>query len=188
MSTTEKFRQFWHGDRSEAGASAIEFALILPAVVLLYIGTVDLNQYISVTRKVANASSILSDLITQNVSTISAAGIDDTFTGAKLAMKPLASDGIGLDIRDYRLVDDVVKQQWSRKSASGPGCTAPSTAGLKDLMTAGNDIIIAVVCTVYTPAMSKALGSYVLGASTYTIQSQVQLRPRESNALDCLDC
>lgn len=182
------FREFLRGRQSERGAAAVEFALILPAVAILYAGTVDLNMYISVNRKVSNATGILSDLITQNISAITAAAIDDAFEGASLAMKPIPSDAISLDIRDYRIVDDVVKQQWRRKSASGPTCEAPSTSGLKDLMASGNDIIVATICTDYEPALSQAMGKYVLGAASFRIQSQVNLRPRESSTIDCLDC
>lgn len=180
--------EFWRGQRGEAGASAIEFAFILPFVMMLYIGTIDLNIYVSVTRKVANAAGILSDLVTQNTSIISGATIDDAFEGATLAMKPVPADDIGLEIRNYRVVDDVLKLQWNRKSTSGPTCTAPDTTGLRDLMTDGNDIIIAVVCTEHEPAMSKAFGKFPLGAAKFKIESEIKLRPRESTTLDCLDC
>lgn len=180
--------QFWRGRRSETGASAIEFALIVPLVIVLYIGTVDLNLYISVTRKIANASSILSDLIAQNVAVISTAAIDDAFQGATLAMIPLPDDATGFEIYNYRMIDGELKQQWSRTSTGGPDCSSPDTSDLPGLMDGGNDIIIAVACTVHEPAMSKAFGKFVLGAATFTIQTEVKLRPRESSTLECADC
>lgn len=179
---------FLRGKRSEAGAAAIEFALIVPLVVLLYIGLIDLNGYVSVTRRVANSAGILSDLITQSESTISAAAIDDAFEGAKMAMRPIAANAIGAEIRDYRLVNDVVTQQWRRTSAAGPPCAVPDITNLRNIMTAGNDVLIAVVCTVHEPTMSRLLGRNVLGSSSFTVQSQIQLRPRESLTLNCLGC
>ena len=55
-------------------------------------------------------------------------------------------------------------------------------------MAAGNDILIASICTVHEPAMSQLLGKQVLGATSFTIQSQVRLRPRESLTLNCIGC
>ena len=155
---------------------------------MIYAGTLDLNGYISVSRKISNASGILSDLITQNVSTISAATIDDAFKGAAMALSPVPEDAVGLEIRAYRLVNNKVTEQWNRKSGSGPSCATPDTSGLMALMTAGNDIVIASVCTDYEPVMSKFIGAAVLGATKFKVESEIKLRPRESITLDCPDC
>ena len=179
---------FLRGRRSETGAAAIELALIFPVIVLLYIGLIDLNGYVSVTRRVANSASILSDLVTQSELSVSAATIDDAFAGAKMAMRPVTANAIGAEIRNYRLVNDAVTEQWRRVSATGPACGAPDLTGLRDIMVAGNDILIASICTVHEPAMSQLLGKQVLGATSFTIQSQVRLRPRESLTLNCIGC
>lgn len=179
---------FQNWRRSERGASAIEFALIFPLIVMIYVGMIDLHLYVSTNRKIANAADTVGDLVTQSVSTISAATIDDMFKAARLALKPMAEDAVGIDVLDYRIVDGALKQQWRRKSSSGPACTAPDTSGLTALMTADNDIVIAVVCTQHEPAMGKALNKYVLGSVKFSIRHEVQLRPRESNTLTCLDC
>lgn len=178
--------QGWH--RSEHGVSAIEFALILPLIITIYVGMIDLHLYVSNNRKIANAASTVSDLVTQNASTISAASIDDIFQAARLALKPLDEGTVSITVLNYRMADGVLKRQWQRKSAAGPSCASPDTSGITTLMTADNDIIVTVVCMDYEPAMGKLLGRYVLGMTKFGIQYQVQLRPRESNSLTCIDC
>jgi Flp pilus assembly protein TadG len=183
---TQKAGQFWRGTRSETGASAIEFALILPIFILLYTGMIDVTHYVSAARKVANAANILSDITTQQTTVITAAAIDDAFTGAKLAMKPIAAGDISLEVRNYRRGGEKIANHWSRKTASGPGCQFSDTSDLASLMTAQNDIIIAAVCTEYEPFMSKIFN--VFGVGKLHIETGIKLRPRESNMLDCSGC
>ncbi len=51
---------------NEAGVSAIEFAIIAPLMILLYLGSVDLSLAFSVDRKVTSAASAVADLIAQD--------------------------------------------------------------------------------------------------------------------------
>ena len=53
------------------GVSAVEFALILPIMVLMYVGTVELTNAITASRKVVSTASSVGDLSAQ------AADIDD---------------------------------------------------------------------------------------------------------------
>lgn len=181
-----KAREFWRGNRGQSGASAIEFALILPLIILLYAGMIDLTLYISASRKVTNAANILSDVITQQTMTITAASIDDSFTGAKLAMRPIAADEVGLNVRNYRKTNGKISNQWSRTSASGPDCDLADSPSLDSLMSGNNDIVIAVACTKYAPLLSKALP--IFSDTEIIIVSEIKLRPRESNTIDCSDC
>ena len=45
----------------ENAVAAVEFALILPLLIVLYIGTAELTQAISVNRKVTHLASSLAD-------------------------------------------------------------------------------------------------------------------------------
>jgi Flp pilus assembly protein TadG len=183
---TGKARQFWRGQESEAGASAIEFALALPMVMMLFALMVDFTLYVSASRKATNAANILSDITTQHTSVITSGAIDDAFTGAKLALLPISGDEIGLEIRNYRMVDEKLAQQWSRKAASGPSCAFSDTSTLDTLTKGDNDIIIAAACFDYKPVLAKMLG--ISGVATLHVDSEVSLRPRESNTLNCSDC
>lgn len=87
MSRTLAFlRQVWH-DRS--AVSAIEFAMILPFLVLLLTGTIEFGRLIMVSQKLQNASFTLGDIVVR----------DKELTKAKLA--------------DYFLVVDTLMQPYS---------------------------------------------------------------------------
>ncbi len=181
-----KARRFWRGKESEAGASAIEFALALPIVMMLFAFMIDFTLYVSASRKVTNAANILSDIATQHASVITPAAIDDAFTGAKLALLPISGDEIGLEIRNYRMSNQKLTQQWSRTTASGPSCAFSDISGIGTLTKGNNDVIIAAACFDYKPVLAKMLG--ISGAAKLRVDSEVSLRPRESNRLNCSGC
>ena len=174
--------------KDQSGVAALEIAFIMPFLLFLYFGLVDLTAMISLNRKVTYASSVVADLVTQNDTTVTGANIDDYFMAAGLVMKPTPMDNIRVEIYQYRNVSGTITNQWSRKSATGTNCTAPDTAGMTNLMTDGNDLIVAVLCTQYTPYIATFLGKHVLGATTFTMNEQIALRPRQSATLGCTGC
>lgn len=174
--------------KDQSGIAALETAFIMPFLLFLYFGLVDLTAMISLNRKVTYASSVVADLVTQNDATVTAANIDDYVMAAALAMKPTPMTNIRVEVYQYRNVAGVITNQWSRKSANGANCTAPSTTGMSNLMTDGNDLIVAVLCTQYTPYLATFLGQNILGATTFTMSEQIALRPRQSSTMACTGC
>ena len=80
-----KFKRFISDKR---GVAAIEFSFIMPVLLLLYFGLVDLTAMISMNRKVTYAASVVADLVTQNDSTVTATAITDYWNAAEMVMKP----------------------------------------------------------------------------------------------------
>ena len=89
--------------RARAGVAAVEFAFILPMMLVLYFGIVVLGQGLEVGRKVALASRTLADLTAQQLPStvgigncaattttpcVTDANLNDFFTGAELVMTP----------------------------------------------------------------------------------------------------
>jgi Flp pilus assembly protein TadG len=181
-------RLFLRHLKNQSGVAALETAFIMPFLLFLYFGLVDLTAMISLNRKVTYASSVVADLVTQNDATVTSANIDDYFKAAALVMKPTPMTNIRVEIYQYRKVAGVVTNQWSRKSATGANCGAPSTTGMSNLMTDGNDLIVAVLCTQYSPYIATFLGQNILGATTFTMSEQIALRPRQSSTLNCTGC
>lgn len=176
--------------RDQSGVAALEVAFIMPFLLFLYFGLVDLTAMISLNRKVTYAASVVADLVTQNDATVTATKIDDYFNAAALVMKPTPMANIRVEVYQYHKdsTSGVITSQWRRKSATGGNCTAPTTAGMSNLMTDGNDLIVAVLCTTYTPYIATFLGDRILGATTFSMSEQIALRPRQSTALTCATC
>lgn len=174
--------------KDQSGVAALEIAFIMPFLLFLYFGLVDLTAMISLNRKVTYASSVVADLVTQNDTTVTSSSIDDYFQAAALVMKPTPMTNIRIEVYQYRNVTGTITNQWRRKSTTGPSCAAPSTTGMTNLMTDGNDLIVAVLCTEYSPYIATFLGQNILGATSFTMNEQIALRPRQSATLTCTGC
>ncbi len=80
-----------HG--SEAVA-AVEFALILPALLVLYMGAIEVSQIISIDRKIAAATSALGDLVAQSDEQLDEDVLEDFFKAAELILTPFPADNL----------------------------------------------------------------------------------------------
>jgi len=77
---------------SEAVA-AVEFALILPALMVLYMGSIEVSQVISVDRKMAAATGALGDLVAQSDDE-DEDDLDDFFEAVGLILTPFPADDL----------------------------------------------------------------------------------------------
>jgi Flp pilus assembly protein TadG len=78
---------FW---RQQSGAAALEFALVLPLLLTLFLGQFELVSAIRANIKVQSAAQTLAELVAKQV-TVNATTIADYCAGAKLVLAPLAS-------------------------------------------------------------------------------------------------
>src|SRR3990172_7279898 len=77
--------QHFTGDRT--GVSAVEFALLLPLMLSLYLGAVELGGALTIERKVTHVTSSLADLVTQS-RTISNNDMDNILDAAASVITP----------------------------------------------------------------------------------------------------
>ena len=170
---------------SETGVAAVEMAFILPVMLLLYFGLVDLTSFISYNRKITSVASAVADLTGQNRTSVLKATVQDYFSAGNMIMDPLPKTDVSIRVFGFRSVSGTATQYWKVYNNYGPGCPAPSTSGMTDLMTAGNELVVAQACMRFTPFIATFLGQSILGATSYTVEQQVVLRPRSSLVLTC---
>ena len=180
-----KFSRFTRDNR---GIAAIEMAFIMPLLLLLYFGLFDLTALITLNRKISYSASVVADLVSQNKTTVTAADITDYINAAELVMSPTPIANVRVDVYGYYINGGAVTQRWSENSTGGSACSAPSTASLDELMTDGNDVVVAVACTLYTPYVATFLGENLLGATSFTLRQEIALRPRMTATLNCTTC
>lgn len=174
--------------KDSRGVAAIEMAFIMPFLLFLYFGLIDLTAMISLNRKVTYAASAVADLVTQNSTTVTATNIDDYVKAAALVMKPTPIADVRVEVYMFRKVTGTPTNMWKKVSAGGSDCGTPPTDGMTNLMTDSNDLIVGVVCTTYNPYIASFLGKKILGATSFVMNEQIALRPRQSTTLDCATC
>lgn len=172
--------------RAETGVAAIEMAFIMPFMLLLYFGLVDLTGLISFNRKITAVASATADLVGQNRTSIIKSDVLDYFKVAGMIMNPKPITDVKVTVYSYRLEGSTVTQKWKIDNGVGPACAkAPDISAMNLLMTAGNDLIVAQACMAYTPYVATFLGNNILGKTKFDVEQIVTLRPRASLQLNC---
>jgi Flp pilus assembly protein TadG len=116
--------------RARAGIAAVEFAFILPMMLVLYFGIVVLGQGLEVGRKVQTASHTLADLAAQTLPSTSGTGncasvttkpcltdadLNDIFIGAQLVMTPFPTGASVLKAT----ISEVIFDNLTKTATSG---------------------------------------------------------------------
>ena len=180
---TPTFKTFLRADN---GVAAIETAIIVPFLILLFFGMIDLTALISFNRKITYSASVVADLVAQNRTSILKSQIDDYYKAAEMVIAPTPVADFHINVYGYRKVGATVTQMWKTKMTTGPTCdTTPDTTAMPALMTANNDVIVAIACMDYVPYVTSFLGDKILGATTFNVEQAIMVRPRSTSALTC---
>jgi len=163
------------------GVSAIEFAMLLPLMVTLYLGGAEVSQAIAVDRKMTLVARTLGDLTAQTTS-VSDADIANIKAAATAVIAPFDDTKLGITISSV-IVDaqKVAKIKWSENrngTVRKPGDVVSVKDDLiKDWSTYPIYLIWAESKYVYTPTV----GYVITGPMNLT--DQIYMRPRLS---DCV--
>jgi len=157
------------------GVSAIEFALILPVMITIYLGSVDVTQILTADRKVTNVASSLADLVAQSTQ-ITDSEVQNVFNAAMAIMDPLPTDQLSVVVTSVVMDEneDVVVDWSEATNASaygqGQGITLPV-----GIIEPGSSIIMAEVNYTYSsPVVSLVAGGPI------ELSDKFYLRPRRS--------
>jgi Flp pilus assembly protein TadG len=180
-------KKYWRDSR---GAAAIEMAMIFPFMIFLYFGMADLTGLVSLNRKITYSADVIGDLVTRNSDAILKSEITDFYNATDLIMMPTPTANVRVELFGYRntgtSASPVIAQTWATNNGKGSSCgNAPPTGTMATLMTSGNDLILARVCTTYTPYVANFMGQSILGASTFKVTKMITRRPRGSLKLMC---
>jgi Flp pilus assembly protein TadG len=204
MSVVEKDRIIMHMQtlrrylRVDTGVAAIEFAFILPFMVLMFFGLLDITDAVSYNRRVTAAASAVGDLVSQNRTFVTKTAITDYFKAATLIMKPKLDTNLRVEVYGFRKTGTTITQVWKVDNGKGAACaTVPTVTTVptemmgydadpvKDAVTPRNDLIVSQACTVYKPMVATFLGKYIMGSGSFNMQQTIMSRPRSSLTLNC---
>jgi Flp pilus assembly protein TadG len=161
------------GDRS--GVSAVEFALILPLMLTLYVGGIQISEALSINRKVAHVTSTLADLVTQSKS-LTNSDMSNILDASSSVMAPYTADPLKFSVSEI-YIDSKGKAtvKWS-DARNATALTVGSTVTLPAAVAVADSYVIAAIAHYpFTPAIGYVLtGSFDLNSTYY-------LKPRLSS-------
>lgn len=114
--------------RAQAGAAAVEFAFVVPLMLVLYVGTVEANRALSYDRRLETASAALGDLVAQSPTDITIAELNDLFTAAKTTIAPHSGVGVKQIVTGVSIdAAGVTNVEWSQGFNGGMGHAVDSS-------------------------------------------------------------
>jgi Flp pilus assembly protein TadG len=190
LNPMQKYRALRAKFADDRGVAAIEFALLAPFLFIMFFGLVDLTSYISLSRKATSSSAVLGDLVAQNSAAFTKASINDYFGAVNMIHSDLETSKIRAEVQIYRMSPtNVVTLMSTVSNGSGSSCTRTvNTAPFSQLMSSGNDLIVARVCITYAPKFLDYSGVSYIGGGNFKIEETTITRPRAKDRVPCTDC
>jgi len=159
----------------QSGVSAVEFALVLPIMLLLYFGAVELGDALTIKRKVTGVTSALTDLVTQSKK-VTDKDMQNIFKAAKAIMTPYDDGKLAIKITGIRIdANGKATVAWSDALNDTP-LAKGSSVSVPDKVAADDSFLVTTeVHYDYTPTIG-----YVMTGS-FDLNDQYYLRPRLSS-------
>ena len=168
--------------RDKRGVSAVEFAMLLPLMVTLYLGGVEISQAVAIDRKVTLISRTLADLVAQ-VTSVAASDMTNIMAASSAIIAPYNGNNLKITVSSVT-IDGTGKATiaWS-KTQNGTARTVGSTVTLPSALAVPNTSLIwGEASYAYTPTMG-----YVI-TGTLTLSDQIYMSPRLSTSVACNAC
>jgi Flp pilus assembly protein TadG len=159
------------------GVSAVEFAMLLPLMVTLYLGSVEISQGVGIDRKVTLTTRTVADLASQ-VSSINNSDMTNLLNASSAVIAPYDVSKLKVTVSAVTIdANNVAKIAWSdtlngTKRAVGSTVTLPAA-----LNVANTTLIWSEVSYSYTPTIG-----YVI-TGTLNLSDQIYMRPRLSDTV-----
>jgi Flp pilus assembly protein TadG len=165
----------------EDGVSAVEFAMLLPLLITLYLGSIEVTQAVSADRKMTLVAGTVGDLVAQ-VSCVSAGDIAAVSNAGKAVLYPFDSTNLTAVVTSVTFDANLTgKVAWSQALAG----STPRVAGtnVTDLIPAAlrvaNDSVIwAEASYKYVPLVGR-----VIAPAGITLSEKIFLKPRLGKAV-----
>ncbi len=167
------------------GVSAVEFALILPIMLIIYAGCGELTMALVIDRKVSRAASTISDLVAQQ-SSVSTALMTNIFDATTSILEPYDSSIAKVVVVVVDITSSGQKVSWSKArndtaataNASPPAAfVVPST-----IASVGDEVVVGRVTYAFSSPFASIMQS-VTGGATYNLNHIFYLKPRQGSTI-----
>jgi Flp pilus assembly protein TadG len=167
------FRQFTRFGLDEGGVSAVEFALLLPLMITIYLGTVEVSQGVGIDRKVTLTSRTVADLAAQANGAIDSASMGNILDASASVIMPYDSTKLKVTVTGIQIdANNNAKVTWSC-TRGGTAHAAGSAVTLPAALNVANSFLVwGEASYTYKPD----IGYVVTG--TLNLSDQIYMAPR----------
>jgi Flp pilus assembly protein TadG len=166
--------------RDVRALSAVEFALILPLMVTLFLGGTELSQAIAVKRKAVLVNRTVADLVAQD-STITTAEMNAIFGASAQVVAPYSSANLKIVVSQVQVDSNGVAKiyQWSRAYQTTARAVDSTVTLPTGLNIPNTYLIMAETSYTYTPPIGYTITGQI------SLTDTMYLRPRLTTTVTC---
>ncbi|MBX4929467.1 TadE/TadG family type IV pilus assembly protein [Rhizobium binae] len=175
--------------RERKGAGAIEFAILFPVLVMLYIGAFEITIGLSVSKRATRAASSIADLVTQQQS-ITKSTLTEMRSVATAIFVPYNSTSLTLKITGITVDASAnAKVLWSwAQDGSAPYAKNTAVSGIPADMKTANSFLVRTELSIPYTMFLFAPNFMPDGMRTITISRSYFYRQRQGESIPCGDC
>lgn len=147
----------------QKAVAAVEFALILPVMLTLYLGSIEGSSLYTVDRRITTISSTIGDLVARADGVISEAEIADYFTAAEGILMPYSRDGLAQVVSLIEVTNSgATEVVWSRTSGGtvrteGASYPLPASSQMNQVARDVGYLVVSETSYAYTPVFGAVI-------------------------------
>jgi Flp pilus assembly protein TadG len=174
MNRRQKIFGLW---RDRGGVVAVEFALILPTLLVLFIGTFEAANLVRVKMKFDEAAPAIATLIALQNPSKTGTLTSDFCTAAADMLAPFSTSGLNVQVASVTNYNGTTTLDWTANcnNLSNPKTATTLVTGL--LPHSGDSVIVVQSTYTYTAPVHMILGS------SYTFSNNGFARPRSNSTV-----
>lgn len=177
MTAPTAIRRFGRILGDEQGIAALEFALVLPVMVLLLMGMVEVRGAVEAYGKALSATQTVADL-TSRADSQTTATMNMITSAAQRVLDPLPSGADRLGIRVVSIgiaTNGTPTQLWSY--SSGGSTDAPNLESARGLANPGESVVMVSLSYTHLPLVNDIIGTITTHETAWSRPRLVRLIP-----------
>lgn len=169
--------------RDQRGAAIVEFALVMPMLIILYFGGFAISQAVGTWRKMSEATAQLANVAAQ-YTTMQATDAQGIMAAASQIMSPYDTSGLAETLTLVSVsAAGAATVTWSQAYNGGTALTPGASVTLPtNMLLPGMSVIWVQTKYAYNPVVGASI------VPPITLTDQIYSAPRSSASIPCSSC